>query len=150
MKLVSSIVLGFLVSFIQIAVVYPFTGHVLQSKVLSAHIKPLTPIKITQSSTLVKFNTHFAVQGSIDDSNGSDKPPFFLNPAFQSKLKIVIPVAIVGVLGYLAATSGFSIDIPQLLESAVTKIEGLGPLGYLYFAGVCTTKTSYIVYFLCF
>jgi len=138
MKLVSSIILAFIIGFIQIDVVFPFNGYILKStSVLSAHIKPLTPIRIVRSNTVFKSNTHFAVQGSIDDSNGSDKPPFFLNPAFQSKVKIIIPVAIVGVLGYLAATSGFSIDIPQLLESAVTKIEGLGPLGYLYFAGVC-------------
>lgn len=141
MKLTSTILVGLIVGFLKINVVFPFsTGYILQSKVVSpaSHVKSLTtsPIIRVPSSTINRFHKHMAVQGSIDDADGSEKTPFFLNPTFQSKLKIIIPVAVVGVLGYLAATSGFSIDISQILESAVTKIEGLGPLGYFYFAGV--------------
>lgn len=137
MKLASSILLGLVVGFLQLSSVFPYVGHVLKSKTqFAANMKPLTPLRI---KNMAGFTGKFAVQGSIDDSNdsnGSDKTPFFLTPAFQSKLKIVIPVAIVGALGYVAATSGLSIDFSQLLESAVSKVEGLGPLGYLYFSAV--------------
>ena len=56
----------------------------------------------------------------------------------KSKLKFIIPSAIAVLAGAYAFKSGLvNIDIPQLLEATIAKIESLGPYGYLYFSLVC-------------
>ena len=57
----------------------------------------------------------------------------------QSITKYLLPVIIIGLVAGFSLLSSH-IDINQVLQSSVTKIEELGPYGYLYFAVVIHHK----------
>ena len=88
-----------------------------------------------QKQYATKYNSIlYATINTDDDLTSTDKNN---SSDLFSKAKIIIPIlAILGAAFYFGSNSGFvkTFDFTQFLESAVTKIESLGPLGYLYFS----------------
>lgn len=97
---------------------------------------------ISYSNSVTSKSTLYA-ENSLKDSNLPLKGQQLQNTnGTFNKLKIVIPV-VSAALGAFALSQSGIVKLPDItsqLEGLVSKIESLGPYGYLYFSLVGTIK----------
>ena len=113
----------------------------LPSRLRSAHIAHLLPqiYEDKQSDLLMRS----APLEKINDTETNTSSPI--------NLKVIIPVVTVLAAAAAVVASGQfgSFDFTQIIEESVSKIENMGPYGYLYFAAVRLNPFEYSWYFIC-
>lgn len=116
-------------------------SRALPCRLRSAHIAHLLPqiYEDKQSDLLMQA----APLEKINDTETSTPSPL--------NLKVIIPVVTVLAAAAAVVASGKfgSFDFTQVIEESVSKIENMGPYGYLYFAAVRLKSCKYSQYFIC-